>query len=77
MNLNGIKVVFLALILPLLPILALKGRLMNYVVQSSEVLNCEDMCPEDETFVPAIANQGITIACRICLSQIPLLSFAY
>ena len=52
---------------------------MNYVVQSSEVLNCEDMCPEDETFVPAIANQGITIACRICLalSQISLVCFAY
>merc|ERR1711997_726377 len=58
MNLHGQEVVFLALILPLLPILALKTTLMNYVEESKKVLNCEDMCPDDETFLPAIANSA-------------------
>ena len=60
MNLLGQEVVFIAFFLPLLPVWALKSAVMNYVVQSAEVLNCEDMCPENETFVPALPNEDGT-----------------
>merc|ERR1711862_928103 len=36
--------------------LALSSSLMNYILESSEVLNCDMMCSENENFVPVFPN---------------------
>ena len=57
MNLLGIQVAFTAALL-LLPMMALTSELMDYLIESSKVLKCENICSSDENFVPAIPNSN-------------------
>ena len=57
MNLLGIQVAFTTALL-LLPMMALTSELMDYLIESSKVLKCDNICSSDENFVPAIPNSN-------------------
>ena len=44
-------------IIMLLPMLALTSEMLEYVMKSSKVLDCQDMCEKTDTFVPAFPNK--------------------